>query len=198
MRAAPDAAPGGHARHACRERCPFQPGAHGIGDVRARHRAVRVRRVGGSRRGRRQVALGRTVARQPGAAGARGGCRHAQQRRAPGSRPGGVGRRRPPGTGRNRRARRREHLGPLGFGLRVGGRDRRGGRLLAGRLVHRCARGQRQLPERRGPFAHVRPLGGGDVPGPRGHCLRPAALGQAQPERAGPGGDRHRRGRGRR
>ena len=65
---------------------PSQSGADGLGDVRARHRAVRVRRAGRARRGRGQVALGRAVARQPGAAGARGRGRHAQQRRPPGSR----------------------------------------------------------------------------------------------------------------
>ena len=96
--------------------------------------------------------------------------------------------------------RHRQHLGPFGLGVRAGGRAGRRGRLHAGRLVHRRARGQRQLPQRRGPFAHVRPLGASHGAGPRGHGLRRAALGQAEPERAGPGRDRHRRAgrRGRR
>ena len=65
-----------------------------------------------------------------------------------------------------------------------------------GRL-HRGARGQRELPQRRGSLTHVRPLGGGDVQGHGGHGVRPAPLGQAQPQRARPGRDRVRRARGR-
>ncbi len=193
---------GGHGEHASRPApsrgggdtggCPRtgQPGHDSVGDVGARHRAVRVRRAGRAGCRGRQVALRRPVARQPGAAGARGRCRHAQQRRAPGPGTVGLAGRRPAGAAGVGRAGRREHLGPHGGRLRACGRARRGGSLGGPRRLHRGARGQCQLPQRGGPGAHVRPLGGCDGAGHGRHRLRRAPMGQAQPQRA-----RHRRDR---
>ena len=121
-------APGGNARHERREHRPSESGADGLGDVRARHRALRVRRAGPAGRRRGQVALGGAVGRQPGAAGARGRSRHAQQRRPAGSGTGRLGARRPSGAARVRGPGRRQHLGSLRGGLRQGGRAGRGGR----------------------------------------------------------------------
>ena len=85
------------------------------------------------------------------------GGRHAQQRRAPGPRAGGLGGRRPPGAARppgrgswsasgastvDDYARAAEPCWPA---------------VAPG--VHRGPRGQRELPQRRGPLADVRPLG---------------------------------------
>ena len=57
-------APGGNARHERREHQPSQSGADGIGDVRARCRALRVRRAERAGRRRGQVALGGAVGGQ--------------------------------------------------------------------------------------------------------------------------------------
>ena len=62
--------------------------------------------------------------------------------------------------------------------------------------MHRRARGQRQLPQRRGSLSHVRPLGRGHGAGAGGHGVRIAALGEAQSECARRRRDRNRCGRG--
>ncbi len=71
------------------------------------------------------------------------------------------------------------------------GEPGRGGQCGGSRCRHRGARGQRELPQRGGPLEDVRPLGLGDPRRPLGHRLRPASLGQAEPQRG-----RHRRDRG--
>ena len=62
--------------------------------------------------------------------------------------------------------------------------------------MHRRARGQRELPQCRGPLSHVRPLGRGHGAGAGGHGVRIAALGEAESERARRRRDRNRCGRG--
>ena len=54
-------------------------------------------------------------------------------------------------------------------------------------------RGERELPEHRGPGAHVRPLAERHRGGRRGGRVRVAPLGEAQSQRGGPDGDRRRR-----
>ncbi len=134
------------------------------------------------------------VAGQPGATGARGRTRDAQQRRAAGTWAGRMDPGRPAGAGPIRRPRRGEHLGSLGGGLPARCGCRGDGGRLGGWVLHRGARGERELPQRGGPLPHVRPLGGGNRPGTGGHGVRPAPLGQAQPQRARHRRDRHRGG----
>ena len=108
------------------------------------------------------------VAGQPRAPGARGRRRHAQQRRPAGPRAGGLGGRRPPGASPTSGAR---------VVVSIWGRSvadyATAAELVARwpprrrRVVHRGARGQRQLSQRRGPLADVRPLGRGHGAGAR-------------------------------
>ena len=146
-----------------------EPGHDGVGDVGARHGVVGVRSARRPGRGRGQVALRRALARQPGAAGARGRRRHAQQRRTAGPRARRVGGRRPPGPRGVGRPGRCQHLGPFGVRLRESGGARGGRRLHGCGGLHRGGGGQRQLPQRGGPVADVRPLGRGDGAGHDGH-----------------------------
>ena len=132
------------------------------------------------RRGRGEVALRAPLGRESGAAGARGRDRDAQQRRAAGPGTGGLARAGPPRPHRLRGAGRGEHLGPVGRRLRPRRRHAgpRGGGVGVGRFGHRGGRGQRELSQRGGPFADVRPLRVGHT---RGRCPPPSAACRAGP-----------------
>ena len=133
-----------------------------------------------ARRGRREVALRRPVGRQPGAPGARDPGGHDQQRRAPG--PGRAG------LARRRAARRCWPPGP-GWSSASGARtveDYAPGRRDARRRARRGdrRRGQRVVPQPPRPGPHVRPVARADRRrGGRGLGVRPAHVGEAQPER---------------
>ena len=137
----------------------------------------RPRRAG---RGGREVAVGRPVGREPRAAGARDRRRDAQQRRAPGpgvaawladDLPALLDAGRPGGGVRSGAAPSRTTPGPADAPGRRPGRGR-------GR------RGQPVVPEHRGRPGPVRPLRRGHRRGDGRHRgVRPAPLGQAQPER---------------
>ena len=129
-----------------------QPDHDGVGDVGPRRRAGRLRRPGRPRRGRGQVALGRAVAGQPGAAGARGRRGHAQQRRPAGPGRGGLaGATTCPALAAAGRPGRRRASGAAAVADYAPGRRARGA--APPRRLGRCVarRGQRQLPQRRGP-----------------------------------------------
>ncbi len=157
---------------------PGQPGDDRVGHRRPRRRAGRLRRPGLARRGRGQVAVGRAVGRQPGAAGARDPGRDDQQRRAPGpgrgrlARPTSCRRCWPPG-----RVVVASIWGTHGRGLRAGGR-------AAGRRAARGGggRGQRVVPQPPRPRPHVRPLA--DRPRPRRCRRRRSAAGRCGPSSA--------------
>ena len=83
----------------------------GVRHRRARCRARPLPRPLVARCDRRQVAVGRAVGGQPGAACARDGRRDDQQRRPAGPGRRGLARRRAAGAPADRRPRRREHLG---------------------------------------------------------------------------------------
>ena len=146
----------------CPTRCMTASGTSGHGAELGR-----LRRPRRPRRRRREVAVGRAVAGQPRAPGARGGRRrHAQQRR-----PAGPGRR-PPGS----RASCPRCGGRRPVVVSIWGRtveDFAGRRRPARRrprrrrAVRRRGRGQRQLSQRRGPARTVRPLRRGDGRGDR-------------------------------
>ena len=137
-----------------------QPGDDRVGDRRATATELAAYcPLARARRGGGEVALGRPVAGQPGAAGARGrrrACSTASGCRAPGSRPGS--------TTTSRRCRRSGARCVVSIWGAAGRRLRRAAERLAAvastrPALHRGARGQRELPQRRGPVADVRPLG---------------------------------------
>ena len=157
--------PGGHARHARREPSTLPnpvmtasgTSGHGteLADVRRRW-ASSARSSSSRSRSSRGRATRRRGCTRSGPA-----CSTASGLQGPGLAAWVA--RRSAGAGTTGRPGGREHLGPFGGGLRAGGRRWwRGGRLVGRGLVHRGARGQRELSQRGGPLAHVRPLGRGD------------------------------------
>ena len=130
-------------------------GTSGHGD-----RARRLRRPGRARRGRREVAVGRPVAREPRASGARG--RRAGMLNSVGLQGPGLAAWAATTCPPLRAAGARVVVSIWGRTVADYARPRPAGRAAvatdAGR-AHRRRRGQRQLPERGGPLAHVRPLG---------------------------------------
>ena len=105
---------------------------------------------------------------------------------------------RPPGAGGVGRPGRRQHLGPHAWRTTPGRRSwsRRAATSGAGACIVAlevnvsCP----NVEDRSRMFAHS---ADGDGAGHGGHGLRPAPLGQAEPQRARRGGDRRRRARGR-